>query len=39
MLYLRSLNPQFPIQQVGDSFEVIAVVVGVRATFDKGEVL
>lgn len=39
MLYLRALNPQFPIQQVGDSFEVVGVVVGVRATFDRGEVL
>ncbi|EMF0828756.1 hypothetical protein FA213_27720 [Pseudomonas aeruginosa] len=39
MLYLRALNPQFPMQQVGDTFEVVGVVVGVRATFDKGEVL
>lgn len=39
MLYLRALNPQFPMQQVGDTFEVIGVVVGVRATFDKGAVL
>lgn len=39
MLYLRALNPQFPMQQVGDTFEVIGVVVGVRATFDKGGVL
>jgi len=39
MLYLRALNPQFPMQQVGDKFEVIGVVVGVRATFDKGAVL
>lgn len=37
--YLRALNPQFPMQQVGDTFESIGVVVGVRATFDKGEVL
>ncbi|MGL4262849.1 MAG: helix-turn-helix domain-containing protein [Afipia sp.] len=37
--YLRALNPQFPMQQVGDTFEVIGVVVGVRATFDKGGVL
>lgn len=39
MFYLRALNPQFPVQQVGDKFEVIGVVVGVRATFDKGVVL
>lgn len=37
--YLRALNPQFPMQQVGDTFDVIGVVVGVRATFDKGGVL
>ena len=37
--YLRALNPQFPMQQVGDTFDCIGVVVGVRATFDKGEVL
>lgn len=37
--YLRPLNPQFPMQQVGDTFEVIGVVVGLRATFDKGGVL
>lgn len=37
--WLRALNPQFPMQQVGDTFEVIGVVVGVRATFDKGVVL
>lgn len=39
LFYLRALNPQFPMQQVGDTFEVVAVVVGVRATFDKGDVL
>lgn len=37
--YLRPLNPQFPMQQVGDTFEVIGVVIGLRATFDKGVVL
>lgn len=37
--WLRSLNPQFPMQQVGDTFEVIGVVVGLRAAFDKGGVL
>lgn len=37
--WLRALNPQFPMQQVGDTFEVIGVVVGLRATFDKGGVL
>lgn len=37
--YLRALNPQFPMQQVGGTFEVIGVVVGMRAAFDKGEVL
>lgn len=37
--FLRALNPQFPMQQLGDKFEVIGVVVGVRATFDKGGVL
>jgi SOS-response transcriptional repressor LexA len=37
--YLRPLNPQFPMQQVGDTFEVIGVVVGMRATFDKGAIL
>lgn len=37
--WLRALNPQFPMQQVGDTFEVIGVVVGLRATFDKGGAL
>lgn len=37
--YLRALNPQFPMQQLGDKFEVIGVVVGVKATFDRGGVL
>lgn len=37
--WLRALNPQFPMQQMGDTFEVIGVVVGLRATFDKGGVL
>ncbi|HFH4653116.1 helix-turn-helix domain-containing protein [Pseudomonas aeruginosa] len=37
--YLRALNPQFPMQQLGDKFKVIGVVVGVKATFDKGGVL
>lgn len=37
--FLRALNPQFPMQQLGDNFKVIGVVVGVRATFDKGGVL
>ena len=37
--YLRALNPQFPMQQVDDTFEVIGVVVGLRAAFDKGVVL
>ncbi|MFG0552167.1 helix-turn-helix domain-containing protein [Pseudomonas sp. yb_9] len=37
--YLQSLNPQFPMQQVGDTFESIGVVVGLRAAFDKGGVL
>jgi SOS-response transcriptional repressor LexA len=37
--YLRALNPQFPMQQVGDTFEVIGVVVGLCAAIDKGGVL
>lgn len=37
--YLRALNPQFPMVQVGDTFESIGVVVGLRAGFDKGAIL
>ncbi|EMR0455680.1 hypothetical protein RM408_005765 [Pseudomonas aeruginosa] len=37
--YLRALNPQFPMVQVGDTFESIGVVVGLRAGFDKGVIL
>lgn len=37
--YLQALNTQFPMQQVGDTFESLGVVVGLRATFDKGVVL
>lgn len=38
MLYLRSLNPQFPMINVGDTFKAVGTVVGVKATFDKGDI-
>lgn len=39
MLYLRTLNQQFPVVQAGDTFEVIGVVTGARARFEKGSVI